>query len=72
LPPQPEQNLNQQTPIRLPEVKTWLTPETMSQLGRELMEIASAIQESDEEPMDEDAVERELIRRRDEYFQNGE
>jgi hypothetical protein len=36
----PGQNLNQQTPIRPTEVKTWLTRESMSPLGRELMEIA--------------------------------
>lgn len=68
----PGQNLNQQTPIRPTEVKTWLTRESMSPLGRELMEIADKIETSDEEPMDEDALERELIRRRGGYSQNGE
>ena len=60
----PGQNLNQQTPIRPTEVKTWLTRESMSPLGRELMEIADKIETSDEEPMDEDALERELTTRR--------
>ena len=36
------QNLNQQPPVRPTEVKSWLTTtETMSPLGRELMEIAA-------------------------------
>jgi hypothetical protein len=70
--PQPDQNLDQQTPIRPTEVKTWLTTETMSPLGRELMEIAAEIEESDEEAMDEDELERELIRRRGGYSPNGE
>ena len=61
---QTSQNLNQQTPVRPTEVKTWLTSETMSPLGRELMEIATEIETSDDEPMDENAFERELIRRR--------
>ena len=65
-------NLNQQPPIRPTELKPWLTRETMSQLGRELMEIADQIESSDETPMDEEAVERELIRRRGGYSGNGE
>jgi hypothetical protein len=56
---QPGQNLNQQPPIRPTQVKTWLTTETMSPLGRELMEIAAEIERSDETPMDEAAVERQ-------------
>jgi len=69
---QPGQNLNQEPPIRPTEVKSWLTTETMSQLGRELMEIAAEIEASDEIPMDEDAIERELRSRRGGYSPNGE
>ena len=65
-------NLNQQPPIRPTQVKTWLTTETMSPLGRELMEIAAEIECSDEAPMDEEAVEQELIERRGGYSRNGE
>ena len=70
--PQTSQNLNQQTPVRPTEVKTWLTSETMSPLGRELMEIAAEIETSDERPMDEDTIERELIRRRGGCSEDGE
>ena len=69
---QPGQNLNQQPPVRPTEVKTWLTAETMSPLGRELMEIATEIEASEEVPMDEEAVERELRSRRGGYSPNGE
>jgi hypothetical protein len=69
---QPGQNLNQQPPIRPTQVKTWLTTETMSPLGRELMEIAAEIERSDETPMDEAAVEQELVSRRGGYSRNGE
>ena len=69
---QPGQNLNQQPPVRPTKVKTWLTTETMSPLGRELMEIAAEIESSDEAPMDEEAVEQELIERRGGYSGNGE
>jgi hypothetical protein len=65
------QNLNQ-PPVRPTEVKTWLTAETMSPLGRELMEIATAIESSDEKPRDEDAIERELIKRRGGRSEDGE
>ena len=70
--PQLDQNLNRQTPVRPTQVKTWLTTETMSPLGRELMEIAAEIQASDEEPLGEDELERELITRRGGYSPNGE
>ena len=50
----------------------WLTAETMSPLGRELMELADEIEVSDETPMDEEAIERELIRRRGGYSPDGE
>ena len=69
---QTRHNLNQQPPIRPTELKPWLTRETMSPLGRELMEIADQIESSDETPMDEEALERELIRRRGGYSGNGE
>ena len=69
---QPGQNLNQQPPVRPTEVKSWLRRETMSPLGRELMEIAAEIEASDEIPMDEDAIESELRSRRGGYPPNGE
>jgi hypothetical protein len=69
---QPGQNLNQQPPVRPTEVKSWLTPETMSPLGRELMELAAEIETSDELPMDEEAIESELKSRRGGYSPNGE
>jgi hypothetical protein len=68
----PGQNLNQPPPVRPTEVKSWLTPETMSPLGRELMEIAAEIEASDEIPMDEEAIERELRSRRGGYSPDGE
>lgn len=68
----PGQNLNQRPPVRATDVKTWLTTETMSPLGRELMELAAEIESSDETPMDEEALEQELIRRRGGYSRNGE
>ena len=69
---EPSQNLNQEPPVRPTDVKSWLTSETMSRLGRELMEIAAEIEASDEPQMDEEAVERELIRRRGGYYPDGE
>jgi hypothetical protein len=69
---EPSQNLNQQPPVRPTQVKSWLTTETMSPLGRELMEIAAEIEDSDEIPMDEDAIERELRSRRGGYSPNVE
>jgi hypothetical protein len=50
-----------------PIVKEWLTPETMSPLGRDLMSIVSDIEQSDEPAFDEQAVERELTTRRGGY-----
>ncbi len=70
--PHTSQNLDQQTPVRPTDVKTWLTAEAMSPLGRELMEIAAEIEASDEDPMDEDTLERELIRRCGGYSEDGE
>jgi hypothetical protein len=66
------QNLNQWPPVRATTVKTWLTLETMSPLGRDLMELADEIEGSDETPMDEEALEQELIKRRGGYSRNGE
>ncbi|MDX6497762.1 MAG: hypothetical protein QOG23_1022 [Blastocatellia bacterium] len=69
---EPSQNLNQQPPVRPTQVKSWLTTETMSPLGRELMEIAAEIDVSDDTPLDEEAIERELIKRRGGYSADGE
>jgi hypothetical protein len=66
------QNLNQEPPVRPTQVKSWLTAETMSPLGRALMEIAAEIETDDGAPMDEEAIERELIRRRGGHAQDGE
>lgn len=62
----PASNLNRQPnfEVRLTNVKTWLTPETMSPLGRELFEIAREIEKSDEPALDDKAMERELAKRR--------
>lgn len=51
-------------PVRRTEVKTWLTEESMSPLGKELMRLAREIEESDEPGLGEDEVEEELTRRR--------
>ena len=66
------QNLNQEPSVRPTQVKSWLTAETMSPLGRALMEIAGEIEADDEAPMDEEAIERELIRRRGGHSQDGD
>lgn len=50
--------------VRATEVKPWLTPETMSPLGRELMKIAEEIEASDTAEMSEGDIERELSLRR--------
>ncbi len=68
---QPNQNYDQ-PPVRPTDVKTWLTAETMSPLGRELMEIADQIERSDDTPMDEAAIDRELSRRRGGYAPDAE
>ena len=49
--------------VRSTEVKFWLTPETMSPLGRELIKIAEEIETSDAAEMSEDDIERELALR---------
>ena len=53
--------------VRPTDVKTWLTYETMSPLGRELMKIAEEIEASDAMEMSEDDIERELALRRGGY-----
>jgi len=50
--------------VKRAEVKTWLTYETMSPLGRTLMEIAQQIEDSDDPALDEEEIEREIQRRR--------
>jgi hypothetical protein len=69
---QPGQNLNQQPPVRPTDVKSWLTAETMSPLGQELMEIATEIEASEETPLDGEAIERELRNGRGGYSPDGE
>ena len=66
-----DKNLNQ-PPVRSTHVKTWLTLESMSPLGRDLMRIANAIESSDEPAMDAEAVERELLKRRGGRSEDGE
>ena len=65
----PTSNLNHQVKfeVRQANVKTWLTPETMSPLGKELFEIAKEIEESDEPAFDDEAIEREIKNRRGGY-----
>ncbi|MDT5122441.1 MAG: hypothetical protein QOC96_1923 [Acidobacteriota bacterium] len=59
-------------PVRRTEIKTWLTEETMSPLGRELMKIAREVEASDEPALDEEDIEKELKRRRGGYANDGE
>ena len=70
----PVSNLNRKVKfeVRRTNVKTWLTPETMSPLGRELFEIAKEIEESDEPAFDEADIERELEKRRGGSVRNDE
>jgi hypothetical protein len=59
--------------VRQADVKTWLTYETMSPLGRTLMDIAREIENSDETAvMSEEDIERELTARRGGYDKDGE
>ena len=69
----PVSNLNRKVKfeVRRTNVKTWLTPETMSPLGRELFEIAKEIEESDEPAFDEADIERELENRRGGFVSNS-
>ena len=69
---QAEDNFDRQPPIRPTQVKTWLTVADMSALGRDLMQIAAEIENSDDEPLDEHGLELELIRRRGGFSANGE
>jgi hypothetical protein len=69
---EPGQNLNPEPPVRPTQVKSWLTAETMSPLGRALMGLAAEIEASDETPMDEEAIEREMTRRRGGHSLDGE
>ncbi len=68
---QPNRNPNQLPvlPIRQTEIKTWLTDETMSPLGRELMKIARQIEASDDPALSEAAIEQELLKRKGGYLQ---
>ena len=65
-------NLHEPPPVQMTNVKTWLTLEEMSPLGRDLMKIAEEIDNSDETPMDEEAIERELLKRKGGFSNNGE
>lgn len=65
--PLPGQNVKGHISIRPTDVKSWLTPETMSPLGRELAEMAAEIEASDE-----DTFERELTKRRGGHSEDGE
>ena len=58
--------------VRRTVVKTWLTEETMSPLGRELMKIAREVEDSDEPALDEEDIEKELKKRRGGYAKDGE
>jgi hypothetical protein len=63
--------INEEPSVRPTKVKSWLTAQTMSPLGKQLMKIAKAMDASDIEPMDEEAIEQELTRRRGGNSQNG-
>ncbi len=65
---EPGENL----PVHQTEVKTWLTYETMSPLGRALMDIAAESEQSDGSAFDEEAVEDELKKRRGGHSEDGE
>ena len=70
---QPNMNINE-TPdwaVRATEIKTWLTPETMSPLGRRLLAVAQEIAASDVPALDETAIAQEL-RRRHGVFTDGD
>jgi hypothetical protein len=59
-------------PVQQTEVKTWLTYETMSPLGRALMDIAAQVEPSDGPTFDEQAVEGELKTRRGGHSEDGD
>lgn len=54
------------------EVKTWPTYETMSPMGRALMDIAAEVEQYDGPAFDEQAVENELKLRRGGHPEDGE
>ena len=58
--------------VRATEIKTWLTPETMSPLGQRLMALAREIEASDAPALDEAAIEQELRHRRGSFTDSGE
>ena len=60
------------SPVRRTEIKTWLTEETMSPLGRELTRLAREIEESDEPALEEEDIEKELKRRSGGFGEDGE
>jgi hypothetical protein len=57
--------------VRRTETKPWLTPDMMSPIGKELWQLASEIEQSDEPALDEAAIERELQRRKGGYVEDG-
>jgi hypothetical protein len=59
-------------PVRRTEIKTWLTEETMSPLGRDLMKIAREIEASDAPALDEEDIEKELRKRKGGYVEDGD
>jgi hypothetical protein len=61
-----------EVPVRRTEIKTWLTEEMMSPLGRELMKLAREIEASDDAALDENEIEQELKRRRGGDADDGE
>lgn len=64
--------LTDTTPVRQTDLKTWLTYEMMSPLGRELIDLAAEIERTDAPEFDEADVERELKIRRGGYSQDDE
>lgn len=70
--PTTNSNCQPEFEIRRTNVKTPLTPEATSPLGKELMKIAREIENSDEPAFDKIDVERELEKRRGGFVKNGE
>ena len=65
-------NLPMEFPVRRTKIKTGLTDETMSPLGRELTKLAREIETSDEPALSEEDVEKELTKRRGGYAEDDE
>lgn len=65
-------NLHELPLVQMTNVKTWLKKDNMSPLGRDLMRIAEEIDNSYEAPMDEEAIEREILRRKGGFSNHGE